>query len=123
MNLDAPTALAHLRIAEERYAHAAESERAVQQNLPRPPRINARAPAADRVSAHRNEAIEFSVDASDPNGDPLSYADGRRRAARFGASFSRTSARRREVAVSVSDGRRQRELARGVRESPARAAR
>ncbi|MEM7413384.1 MAG: protein kinase [Myxococcota bacterium] len=78
---DAPTALAHFRIAKERFASAAESERAYLQNLPRPPRIVAREPAADQVRVHRNETIAFSVEASDPNGDTLEYRwrrDGRR---------------------------------------------
>ena len=104
--LDAPTALAHFRIAEESFVHAAEAERAVQEKLPRPPRITARVPAADRVSAHRNEAIEFKVDASDPNGDPLTYAwtvDGEPARA-SGTSFSLTPRGDARVAVSVSDG-------------------
>ena len=71
--LDAPTALAHYRIAKERFASAQESERAYQENLPRPPRITARVPAAEQVRVHRNESITFSIDASDPNGDELVY--------------------------------------------------
>jgi hypothetical protein len=106
--LDAPTALAHFRIAEERFGHAAEAERAHQQKLPRPPRITARAPAADRVTAHRNERITFSVEASDPNGDALRYAwsvDGEPVApGGSGPSFSLTPRADARVAVSVSDG-------------------
>jgi len=106
--LDAPTALAHFRIAEERFGHAAEAERAHQQKLPRPPRITARVPAADRVTAHRNERVTFSIEASDPNGDALRYAwslDGEPVAAgASGPSFTLTPRAGARVAVSVSDG-------------------
>jgi len=103
---DAARALANLRLAEERAARAEETERAYLAELPRPPRITARTPAADRVTVHRGEPVALSVRASDPNGDALRYVwtvDGRETEAR-GASFELAATADARVRVRVDDG-------------------
>jgi hypothetical protein len=103
------TAMAGERFGEAlaAYRRAFEWERERARTQPRPPTLVRRSPARALVEGSRKELRSFRVEATDPNGDRLSYGwilDGEEQVG-HGNSFQLRLERDAKVSVRVSDGR------------------
>jgi hypothetical protein len=103
---DAATAGERFAAALAAYRRAFEKEQDWERARPRPPTLVRRTPARALVEGSRNELRSFTVEASDPNGDRLSYSwsvDGEARVER-GNTLELRLERDATVSVRVSDG-------------------
>jgi hypothetical protein len=103
---DAATAQQRFAAAQQAYREAGDALARWEKTRPRPPELVSRTPQRPLVVARKREVRSFSVEARDPNGDPLQYAwsfEGKPLAA-AGARLEHQVEDGGVLAVQVSDG-------------------